>query len=299
MTMIRAACPYDIIEIDPKNPIHVQALDKAYNEIYLERFKDPSVIEPYELWLKHISISVQEKQQHIVFVGGENLDDPKKMKVWGISVAIYFPDIGIGLLAYNATHPDILRSENIFGLGKMMMHKRKRALIERHRLMYPFMNPDKAFNEIRGIFTEIKDPSISNQVVDGICNEERASRFINNGGTKIPFNYAAPLLNEKGDVQDGINANMLLLSYQLNYRRMPPPRLSDIQAYIKIMFGGDETHEGFKSSSASLMSLLSHDKYVINKLDPASTRITHDTKPNPLTEFRKKQNAQPRLRAVS
>jgi len=268
--MTRPPCPYDIIEINPKNPVHMIALKKAYEEVYLARFTDPKVIEPYELWVDHISQSLSEDQQHIVLVGGNHLDDPKKMTVAGISVAVYYTQAGSGLLAYNATSPNITndtttRKENRpIGLGKMMVHRRINLLIERHKLMNDQrmkMGGDYTKNmsrDIRMIAAEIKNPSLKHVSNDGLDPDEREAGFLRNGATKLAFNY---------------HASLVLLSYQV--RRNLPPTLGDIKMFVEAMRACSMNYIA-ANATESLERLADFKGYHrFKENDPWSTRIVH------------------------
>lgn len=109
--------------LDGADPVHRALLARAWNEIYLPAFPIETERESLEK-MERLLTTMDVPVRMVVIVAGNNLDDPASARLHAMSVAYYYPQSAVGLLAYNAVDP----GQRARGYGRKMVDARIAAL---------------------------------------------------------------------------------------------------------------------------------------------------------------------------
>jgi hypothetical protein len=187
-----------IANITKDRPELLHLLDEAYNDIYLPAFPDAKERES----LEKIRAAVDgkfDKIQIVVNILGENLEDKENYVIKGLSIAYYYENQNVGLLAYNCIHPDHQEG----GLGKLMVVSRIEALQECAK---------KNGKELAGVFIECNDPFKVSEDMDSMDPKKRVEVFKKWGARQVPIDYVQPPTSPDGYYCD----TMILLNYPVD-----------------------------------------------------------------------------------
>ena len=187
-----------IANITKDRPELFHLLDEAYKNIYLPAFPDEKERETLEKFHKAIDGGF-EKIQIVVNILGENLEDPENYVIKGLSIAYYYENQNVGLLAYNAIDPEHQEA----GLGKLMVLSRIEALQDVAR---------QHGKELAGVFIECNDPCKVSEDMDSMDPKKRVAVFKKWGARQIPIDYVQPPTSVDGFYCD----TLLLMNYPVD-----------------------------------------------------------------------------------
>lgn len=173
-----------ILNVSADSTHHAALLEKAYHDIYVPAFPDPDEREDLEKFRKVLEGGIKGVGIAINILG-ENLDDPQKAVIKGVSVGYYYEHQNVGLLAYNAIAPEHREK----GLGKILVQSRIDSLKELAAAQG---------KKLAGVFIEINDPQKVSPENDSMPPAVREQIFTNWGAKHIPVDYAQPPLTKDG-----------------------------------------------------------------------------------------------------
>lgn len=169
-----------------------QLLKEAYDRIYVPAFPDPNEREDFDKFISAIKGGIAGVGITVNIVG-ENLEDPARRVLKGMSVAYYYEAQNVGLLAYNAISPEHQGG----GIGKVLVQSRINSLKD--------MAAAKG-KKLDGAFIEVNDPRQVKPEDDSMDPLKRISLFTKWGARLVPIDYAQPPLSD-----DGAHCEQLLL----------------------------------------------------------------------------------------
>ncbi len=187
-----------IARITQDRPDLFHLLEEAYEDIYVPAFPDKNEREGLDKIQKAIA-GKYDKLQIVVNILGENLDDQENYVIKGISVAYYFEQQNVGLLAYNAIDPQHREA----GLGKLMVDSRIEALKDIAKA---------SGRQLGGVFIECNDPMKVAPEHDSMDPAKRVKLFEKWGARQIPIDYVQPPVSKHDDYSE----NLLLLNYPVD-----------------------------------------------------------------------------------
>jgi hypothetical protein len=187
-----------IANITKDRPDLLHLLEEAYEDIYVPAFPDAKERESLEKFKKAIN-GGYDKVQIVVNVLGEHLEDPENYVIKGMSVAYYYEQQNVGLLAYNAISPEHREA----GLGKLMVQSRIESLQQIAR---------GQGKELAGVFIECNDPFKVTPAMDSMDPAKRIKVFEKWGARKVPIDYVQPPVTVDGYYTDCL----VLMNYPLD-----------------------------------------------------------------------------------
>ena len=189
-----------IATLSKDKPEFFELLERAYHDIYVPAFPIESERESLDKFFQAINGELPGIGIAVNILG-ENLEDPERRVIKGISVAYYYEHQNTGLLAYNAIDP----KHRDKGMGKLMVDSRIESL--------KAMAAAKG-RKLDGVFIEVNDPTKVAANDDSMDPTKRISIFEDWGARRIPIDYVQPPLSPEGDYND----TMLLMNYPLDGR---------------------------------------------------------------------------------
>jgi len=224
------SCTYGFEKIDLSKQGHLDLLLRAHDEIYVPSFPIEEERDSLELWLMRLSENTSKAAyRYAIFIAGDQLENPQKAILKGISVGIYYKEAQAGLMAYNAIAP-IARGN---GLGRLM--------VELRRLEFEQM-AQEAEQDLRAIYVEINDPDKIGAELDIYDPRKRERLFKSWGAIHIPIDYVQ---------KNGFDGLKLMFYPDPN---RPAPTFRDVEKFIKAMHPGNEK-EPLQRTLRSLFSL--------------------------------------------
>lgn len=202
-------------------------LRRAYKEVFVPAFP----IEDERESLERLETKLKDEQnpnKRLIIIAGRNLTDPAKAEIYAISIAYYYTEYKVGLLAYNAVDPKY----RDYGLGRKMVDARIAALHEAAA---------EQGDQLRAAFLEVNDPEKVGRDDSGMDPAKRVAIFQKWGAKRIPIDYVQPALGPgKSKFRDE-----MLMAYPVN-GKYPTP--SAVGAFIDAVykycsFGADHTKD--------------------------------------------------------
>lgn len=188
----------EVANVTKDRPDLFPLLEEAYNTIYMPAFPNPDSRESLEKFQKAIHGGIP-KVGIAVNILGENLNDPEKRVLKGISVAYYYEPQNVGMLAYNAIAPQHREK----GLGKIMVQSRIDSLKKLAQAQG---------KSLAGVFIDVNDPAKVSVEEDSIDPAKRIAIFGNWGARMVPIDYVQPPLEKDGYYCD----TMRLMNYPID-----------------------------------------------------------------------------------
>lgn len=188
----------EIANVTKDRPELFELLDKAYHDIYMPAFPNPDSRESLEKFKRAIHGGIP-KVQIAVNILGENLADPEKRVIKGISIAYYYEPQNVGMLAYNAIAPEHREA----GLGKLMVQSRIDSLKKLAAA---------TGRTLAGVFIDVNDPAKVSSEEDSLDPSKRIAIFGKWGAHLIPIDYVQPPLSVDGYYCD----TMRLMNYPVD-----------------------------------------------------------------------------------
>ncbi len=203
--------------VNVKDPASREILTAAYNEVYFPAFPIDDEREDLQKWLNRQE-NPDSLTNYLIIVVGENLDDPARRFIKGISVGIYYTEEQVALLAYNAIRPECQGE----GLGKKMVELRNKALCD--------LAKTKG-HELKGVFIDCNDPAKVPEGEDTLSPEKRLSIFRKWGAVRVPITYVQPALEEGKEKCD----KLILMAYP-HPQTGDYPSLQDALGLVRAMY---------------------------------------------------------------
>lgn len=187
-----------IASITKDRPELFGLLEEAYHTIYVPAFPDDDERESLDKFMKAINGGFPGVGIAVNLLG-ENLEDPDNYVLKGISIAYYYEEQNVGLLAYNAISP----AHRERGLGKLMVQSRIDTLKEMAR---------DAGKKLGPVFIEVNDPAKVTPEMDSMDPNKRVAIFTDWGAKQMPLDYVQPPVDRDSNYCE----NLLLMNYPVD-----------------------------------------------------------------------------------
>ncbi|MBU6234326.1 MAG: hypothetical protein KGQ41_00640 [Alphaproteobacteria bacterium] len=181
--------------VDPKIAGSYELLEQAYNEMLVTTFPEEAPYETLEKWHRRLE-AADAPSRYIIGISGEHLDNPKKRKLMGLFVGIYYKKADAGVLAYNIVKPQWQGS----GLGAAQVEMRRKLMLEAAR---------QEGKKLGGIFAECNDPALMPSSEDVMDPRKRIEMYAKMGGLRVPIKYSLQLGPDPADKSD----KMMLIAF--------------------------------------------------------------------------------------
>lgn len=190
-------------------------LEKALTDIYMPAFPDEHERESIEKIFSALHGDIPGVSV-VINVLGTDLEDPEKRVLKGVSIAYYYEAQSVGLLAYNAVHPDHREK----GIGKLMVQSRIESLKQ--------LAADKG-RTLEAVFLEVNDPTKVAAENDSMDPQKRVNLFKSWGAEPVPVDYVQPPLEKDGYYVE----NMMLMNYPLDGKFAGP---KEVEKFLRAIY---------------------------------------------------------------
>ena len=221
----------ELTHVTKDNPILLSLFERAYHEILAPAFPDTNQAETLDKFMAAMHGQIPNFDVVVNLIGTQ-LRSTDKAELAGISIAYYYPEHNVGILAYNAISPDTRQG----GLGKAMVQCRIDALKQK---------ADERGRTLRAVFLEVNSPERAPAEYNTMDPHKRVAIFEKWGARKVGIDYIQPPVSVEGTFCDYMD----LYSYPVDGRYADK---SDVRDFLLASFSS-----GYGSPRAQNLALRS------------------------------------------